>query len=54
MVLDIESGDYEVDDEDLNASEKLLERRPDAVMFGLRVGEPSAYRIGAGPRAVGP
>ncbi len=46
LVVDIKSGDYEVADEDLDASERLLERKPDAVIYGLRVGRDYAYRIG--------
>lgn len=53
LVLDIRSGDYEVADEDLDASEKLLERRPEAILYGLRVGEPAAYRIGTGSQTAG-
>ncbi len=47
LVLDVESGDYEIADDDLDASERLLERRPDALLYGLRIGEGAAYRIGA-------
>jgi len=46
LVLDIESGDYEVDEEDLQACERLLARRPQAVVYGLRIGYPAAFRIG--------
>jgi hypothetical protein len=46
LVLDVVSGDYEVADDDLDASERLLERRPDALLYGLRIGEGSAYHIG--------
>jgi hypothetical protein len=46
LVMDIESGDYEVDEEDLQASERLLARRPQAVVYGLRIGHPAAFRIG--------
>ncbi len=46
LILDVESGDYEVADDDLEASERLLERRPDALLYGLRIGEGAAYRIG--------
>ncbi len=45
IVIDIESGEYEVDDEMLVASRRLRERRPDSVPFGARVGHNSAYRI---------
>ncbi len=46
LVLDVGSGDYEISDDDLDASERLLERRPDALLYGLRIGERAAYRIG--------
>ena len=46
LALDVRSGEYEIADEDLDASERLLERRPDALLYGLRIGEGAAYRIG--------
>ena len=45
LVLDIESGDYEIDDDDLSAEETLRTRRPDGVFFGLRIGYTSAYTL---------
>ncbi len=48
LVLDIETGDYEIDADDLAATKRALARRPDAVLYGLRIGYPAAYRIGAG------
>ena len=45
IVIDIESGDYEVDEKALVASHRLRERRPDSVRYGGRVGYDSAYRI---------
>lgn len=51
LVVDIESGDYEVADDDLTASEGLLARRPGAMLYGLRVGRDYAYRLGGGFRA---
>jgi hypothetical protein len=45
LVLDIKSGDYEIDEDDLSASEKLQARRPNGVCFGLRVGYKSAYTL---------
>lgn len=38
LVVDIESGDYEIADDDLTASDRMLVRRPDAMLYGLRVG----------------
>ena len=46
LVVDIESGDYEVADDDLTASDGILARRPNAVLYGLRVGRNYAYRLG--------
>jgi hypothetical protein len=43
VVVDIETGDYEVDAEDLSAPKRALAKRPDAVLYGLRVGFPTAY-----------
>ncbi len=45
LVLDIESGDYEIDEDDLSAEEVLRARRPDGVFFGLRIGYTSAYTL---------
>ncbi len=47
LVLDILSGDYEIDDRDVIASGRLLERHPEGVLFGVRIGHPTAYRLGS-------
>ena len=49
IVIDIESGCYEIDQEMLVASFRLRERRPDSVRYGGRVGCDSAYHIGWRP-----
>lgn len=46
LILDIESGDYEMDEDDLSAEEILRARRPDGVFFGLRIGYTTAYTLG--------
>ena len=43
VVIDVESGDYEVDARDATATRRLLERMPDAVTYGVRVGYRAAY-----------
>ena len=48
LVIDIETGTYEVDDDDLTATERVLANRPDAVTYGLRIGQATAYRLGTG------
>lgn len=45
LVLDVDSGDYEVNDNDLAAEEILESRRPNGTLFGLRVGYTTAYTL---------
>lgn len=49
LVVDVRSGDYEIADDDLTASERLLGRRPDALLYGQPVGDPGlpSARIGS-------
>ena len=49
VLIDIVSGDYEVDADDDAASDRLLARRPDAQVWMRRVGSPYAYRFGFRP-----
>ena len=46
LVLDIETGNYEIDAEDLVATDRLLAKHPNAIIYGVRVGFPAAYGIG--------
>ena len=46
LVLDVESGDYEVDVEHLAAAERLKARRPEGRRFGFRIGYQAAYSFG--------
>ena len=46
LALDVASGDYAIADEVLTATARLRERRPDAVPYLMRVGRPSAFRLG--------
>lgn len=50
VVVDVTSGDYEVADEDLDASERLLGRRPDAMLYGQPVGTGSSTSARIGGR----
>lgn len=47
VVVDVESGSYEMSESDVEASDRALRKNPDAVLYFLRVGRPAAYRIGA-------
>ena len=46
LVIDIETGEYEIDDDDLMATDRARAKHEDAVLYGLRIGYPTAYRIG--------
>ena len=46
LVLDIETEAYEIADEDLKATDRLLAKHPNAIIYGVRVGFPAAYGIG--------
>ncbi len=43
VVIDVETGDYEIDARDAAATRRLLQRRPSAVTYGVRVGHRAAY-----------
>ncbi len=53
LVVDVTTGEYEVAEDDLTASDLALGKNPDAVLYGIRVGEPAAYRIGESRGAIG-
>ena len=46
LSVDIETGNYEIDTDDLSPTIRLLEKRPDAVIYSLRIGFQAAHRIG--------
>jgi hypothetical protein len=46
VVIDIETGNYEVDEDDLQATKRALAKQSDAVLYGLRIGYPTAYTLG--------
>ena len=46
IVIDIETGEYEIDEDGLKASLSLLARHPGAALYGLRIGYNAVYTIG--------
>jgi hypothetical protein len=46
VLIDIETGDFEVDGDEMAASDRLLARRPDAQVWMRRVGSPYDRRFG--------
>lgn len=47
VVIDVETGDFEVDQEDVVATMRLLAKNPAAVTYGIRIGYPAAYTLGS-------
>ena len=45
IVIDVESGDYEIDEQILDALDRLQERQPNAATYAGRVGYPTAYDL---------
>lgn len=50
VAIDIESAMYEIDDDELEAGDKLRARAPDAQIWIVRVGSPYVHRFGGRPR----
>lgn len=46
VVIDIETGEYEIDEDDIAATLRALAKRPDAITYGVRVGHRGVYRLG--------
>ena len=46
VVIDVETGDYEVGNTTLEGADKLLAKRPDATLYSLRVGYDAVYSFG--------
>jgi hypothetical protein len=46
--IDIESGDFEVDEDLLKATDRLLIRHPGAPIWGERIGYDAVFALGAG------
>src|SRR5437588_2703007 len=47
VAIDVESGDYELADDTLSATDRLYARRPDAQPWILRVGHAGVHRFAA-------
>lgn len=46
LVINVETGEYEMDADDLAASKRAKARFPDAPLFAMRIGFAAAYRLG--------
>lgn len=52
VVIDIETGAYEIDRDEVAASDRLIARHPDAQVWLRRVGSRYAHRFGPRHKAV--
>ena len=48
VAIDVESGDYEIDEDDYTAVARMRLRKPAADIWLMRAGFPTTYRIGVG------
>lgn len=48
VAIDVESGEYELADDDYAATQRLLGRKPKAQVWLVRVGAPYVHRLGRG------
>jgi len=46
LVINIETGEYEMDADDLAAAKRAKARFGNAALFTMRIGHPAAYRLG--------
>ena len=46
LILNVHTGEYEVDRDDVAASRRARLRFPDALLLTIRIGHPAAFRIG--------
>ncbi|NJM46876.1 MAG: hypothetical protein HC860_12575 [Alkalinema sp. RU_4_3] len=46
IAIDIESGDFEVDEDTLSASDRLVARHPDAQTWFIRIGHRAVHKLG--------
>jgi hypothetical protein len=46
LVINVETGEYEVDADDVAAAKRARSRFPDAPLFSMRIGYPAAYQLG--------
>jgi hypothetical protein len=46
IVMDVESGDYEIDDMGIETSRRLQARHPNATLYALRIGYKAVEALG--------
>jgi len=46
LVINVDTGEYEMDADDVAAAKRAKARFADAPRYSMRIGHPSAYRLG--------
>jgi hypothetical protein len=54
VAIDVDTGAFEIADDSLTASQRLLARHPDAQIWCVRIGYPAVHRFAPRVRAVRP
>jgi hypothetical protein len=52
IVIDIETGEYEIDDDALKASRRALDKHSGAAIYTIRIRYDTVYGFGGGPTRV--
>ena len=47
IIIDVETGDYEIDSDDFAASDRAHQKHPNGAFYGMRIGRRSSGTIGA-------
>jgi hypothetical protein len=53
LAVDIETGDYVVDEDEMNVIKRAMEKHPGGAFHLLRIGYPTMGRIGANATRIG-
>lgn len=53
LLIDVETGDYEIDDDQLAAAHRALAKHPVAALYGMRIGYPALGKIRGGWGQIG-
>lgn len=48
LVINVDTGEYEMDGDDLAATRRALAKVPNAQLYGMRIGLPAAVKMGGG------
>jgi hypothetical protein len=47
LAIDVETGNFEIDETVIAATDRLFERNPEAQPWGIRIGQGAVYHFGA-------